>query len=41
MANYVSTKFEDGYIKVTNDAGTTLGKTDKEDAFTVRAQFDF
>jgi phosphate-selective porin OprO/OprP len=41
IANYVETRFEDGNFKVTNDAGTTVGASDKERAFTVRAQFDF
>lgn len=40
MANYIRTNFDDA-LNVTNDAGTKVGTTDKEDAFTVRAQFDF
>jgi len=41
MANYTDTRFEDGAVTVKNDVGTTVGTTDKERAFTVRAQFDF
>jgi phosphate-selective porin OprO/OprP len=41
MANYVDTKFEDGVITFKNDANVIVGTTDKERAFTVRAQFDF
>lgn len=41
MANYVDTKFEDGSIRFTDDTTNTVRLTNKEKAFTVRAQFDF
>lgn len=41
MANYVDTKFEDGYVSYKNDISTKTDVTNKERAFTVRAQFDF
>jgi phosphate-selective porin OprO and OprP len=40
IANYITTKFDDP-LDVKNDDGTKDSTTDKEDAFTVRAQFDF
>lgn len=43
MANYVDTRFEGGSYRFTNDTGAagTAGLTNKEEALTVRAQFDF
>ena len=41
MANYIYTKFKHGLVTVKDDQGNTTGTTGSENAFTVRAQFDF